>query len=362
MKAFLGVAGVLALFGICFACLSIYAKKEINKPKFELPELMEVQPLSELPATKEAAYDYTYSLFDGCMKADDIELSRHTDVHLTEGEIVTPFAERDNNTLSRILEKSQGELNGFYPADENVPMTKVDNKPTLDFTKADVTAFTAEKGYTDEFGETVDDGYYYVTLEINPSCINKETMLGSEVRNSIEKKLSPMLSVASLDITQSAYTASFKIDYKSNSLINVEIKRSVTVKAQVDFSEAYDSVSKDTVQLEIPFETVQIIDLFHYGLNFTERQIAVQKNDMKALPLDVRVNSETTKDEYSISFDVSSDGILDIDEDGVMTVIGTREEPVSVTAILEYDGHTYKDSLTVYATEMEVKTDEPQNN
>ena len=38
MKIFLGVLGVAALIGVCFACLTIYAKNEINKPKFEMPE------------------------------------------------------------------------------------------------------------------------------------------------------------------------------------------------------------------------------------------------------------------------------------------------------------------------------------
>ena len=44
-----------------------------------------------------------------------------------------------------------------------------------------------------------------------------------------------------------------------------------------------------------------------------------------------------------------------------MTVIGTQKEPVTVTTVLEYDGHTYTDKLIVYATELEVKTDEPEN-
>ncbi len=362
MKIFLGVVGVLALFGICFGCLSIYAKKEISKPKFELPELGEVQPVSALPKSKEEAFDYTYKLFDSCMKADDIELNQHTDVHLTEGEKVTPFSDADNETLSRILENSQGALGGFYPVSENVLMTKADNVPTLAFTKADVTGFTAVKGYTDEYGEEIDDGNYYITLEINPSAINTKAMLDSEIRKSIEKELEPVLKVSSLDIAPNSYTVSFRIDYKTDSLNWAEIKQNVTLKAAVDFTEDYNALSDKTAQLEIPYETVHSIDLFHYGLNFTERQLAVQKNDMKALPLDVRVDAETTKKDYKLSFDVSKDGILEIDADGVMEVVGTTEEPVIIKATLEYDGHTYTDEMTVYATELEVKTDEPTDN
>ena len=44
-----------------------------------------------------------------------------------------------------------------------------------------------------------------------------------------------------------------------------------------------------------------------------------------------------------------------------MEVVSTQTEPVTVTAVLEYNGHTYTDKLDVYATELEVKTDEPEN-
>ena len=360
MKIFLGVAGFLALFGICFACLSIYAKKEINKPKFELPETVE-EAVSPLPATKEEAFDYVYKLYEGCITADDIELSQHTDVHLTEGEIKAPFSDSDNAVVSRILENAQGNISALYPVTENTLMTKVKDIPKLDFTKADVSEFTAEKGYTDEYGENIDDGIYYISLTVNPSRINTKAMLESETRKSIEKELSSVMSIASLDIVPNSYTVSFRIDYKTDMRTCVEIKRNSTLKAAVDFTDTYKALSDKTAQLEIPYETVQSIDLFHYGLRFTERQMAVQKSDMKALPLDVRVNAETTKDNYKIKFDVSQDGILEIDKDGVMTVIGTQKEPVTVTTVLEYDGHTYTDKLIVYATELEVKTDEPEN-
>lgn len=361
MKIFLGVAGVAALLIACFVSLSIYAEKEINTPKFELPE-MEVQQAAELPATKEAAFDYVSSLYSACTAADDIELSQHTDVHFTEGEKVTPFSADDNEVLSRVLENAQGAVSGLYSVDENVLMTKVQNVPSLSFTKADVTEFTATKGYVDENGEEIDDGFYYITLTLNPSCMNTKAMLDSEIRKSAEKELASMLSVKSLDIAPTGFTVSFKISYADNLLTWVEIKRNVMLKASVDFTDAYKALSESTAALEIPFEAVQSIDLFHYGLRFTERQMAVEKKDMKALPLEVRVDSEATKDEFKMTYTVSEDGILEIDEDGVMTVLNTKKEPVTVTATLEYDGHTYTDKLIVYATELEVKTDEPAGN
>ena len=359
MKVFLGVAGVLALVGICFICLSFYAKNEINKPKFELPEIGEEHYASPRPKTKDEAFDYVSELFENSVKADDVEISQHTDVNTTEGEKVLPFSDADNAAISRVLENAQGALGELYPVSESVLIKDEKNVPSLGFTKSDVTDFTASKGYEDENGEFVDDGNYYITLTVDPSCIDKNALLESDIRKSIEKELSSVLTVSKLDIVPEGFTASFKVSYYNDMLTWTELKQSLKIKAAVDFTGAYKALSSETAELEIPYETVHGIELFHYGIHFTERQIAVQKKDMQALPLEVRVNAETTKDEYKLTFDVSKDGILEIDEDGVMSVVNTQEEPLTVTAILEYDGHTYTDKLIVYATELEVKTDEP---
>ncbi len=113
MKIFLGIAGTLALLGICIACLAVYAKKEINTPKFEMPKAETVEPIAPLPDSKEAAFDYVNSLYNACISADDIELSRHTDVHLTNGERVTPFSDADNEVFARALENAQGAISAL---------------------------------------------------------------------------------------------------------------------------------------------------------------------------------------------------------------------------------------------------------
>ena len=145
MKIFLGVAGVLALIGLCFACLSIYAKKEINKPRFEFPEVTVQQPAASLPENKESAFDCVSALYGNVSEADDVEGSIHTDVHMTEGEIVSPFSDADNEVLSRVLEKAQENVSALYPVTENVIMNKVKDVPKLSFSKDDVTGFTADK-------------------------------------------------------------------------------------------------------------------------------------------------------------------------------------------------------------------------
>ena len=362
VKIILGTLVVLALIGLCFLCVAVYAKKEINKPTFELPELNE-QTVSALPDDKAEAFDYVSRLYESAVSSDDVELSQHTDIHTTEGEKALPFSEADNGVISRILEKSQGSISSLYPKYENVLAPQAESVPDLGFTVDDVIDFTANKGRIDENGITVEEDYYFITLKVNSECIDVNEMLESDVRKNIEKELSSILSISSLEIEPEGFETSFKVRYSDDLLTHVEIKRRVRIRASVDFTaQDYKMLSDKTVQLEFPYETVNVIDLFHYGARFTERQIAVQKSDMQALPLEVRVNSGAEKKDYKLNFKVSDDGFLKIDEDGVMTVTDTREAPLKVTAELEYDGHKYTDALIVYATELEVKTDEPTGN
>lgn len=355
-KFFFGVFGILALVGICFLCLSIYAEKEINKPKFELPEGPPRQ-LRELPADKDEAFDYVSELYNSIISADDAEATRHTEIS-TKGEKKTYLSAADSEVLSRVLERSQGNIGSLYPKCENVLVSELNDLPALCFTKADVVDFTASQGQTDENGNTVDDDCYFITLTLNPDCVDKDAILYSDQRKEIEKELSSVLRVTSLDITVKGYTARFKINRFDDYIVHAELRRSLTIKAAVDFKDDFKSLCSDTAQFEIPYEAADVLDFLRYGIRFTDDQIAVRKNDMKALPLEVRVNSQTEKSDYTLEFDVSKDGILKIDDDGVMTVLSAQTDPLTVTATLNYDGHVYTDVLTVYATELEVKTDE----
>lgn len=359
MKIFLGVLGVVAFVGICFGCLAVYAKKEINKPKFVLPEIAQEQVKSELPQTKEEAFDYVNGLIEKCVSADNIELSVHRNAVLSSGERKTPLSETDNAVFSRVLEQTQSKITSFYPVTENVLITDSDNELSLGFTKADVTDFVAERGYKTESGETVDDGLYYITLIVKPNALDINQFEKSEIKDKVISEIKDVASVSSLEFEPVSFEARFRVDYADDLLNFVEIKQVLSVKAAVDFVGEYKALSDKTAEFEIPLEKTTGIDLFHYGLRFTERQIALQVGKTEALPLDVRVNSKATKENYSLIFEVSEDGLLNIDADGVVESVGASENPVTVTAKLEYGGHTYTDELIVYSTDLEVKTDEP---
>lgn len=360
MKIFLGVAGVLALVGICFACLSIYAKKEINKPRYEFNSIMTQEPLRLLPNNKDDAFDYVNEVFEKAVVSDEVEMTRHTDVHLTEGDTISQFSPSDKAILSRVFEKAQGAFGELYPSGENALMSVTEEKPVLGFTKEDVKSSAASLGYQNEDKVFVDDGNYYITLDIFPESVDTASLLKGEIRKTVENELSSVLKVSSLEIVPREITATFKISYYNDKMISAEFKRSFRIIADVDFTQDYSALSAETAHIEFPYETVESIDFFNYGIHFSEREFAIQKGDIQALPLEVNVNSETTKDDYKLTFETSKDGILKIDEDGVMEALDASPDPVTVMAKLEYNGHTYTDELIVYATDLEVKTDEQE--
>ena len=360
LKILLGVLGVSAIIGICFLCIAIYAKKEIEKPKFSFPETVEEEPVSALPTNKNGAFEYVNGLYEKVLSADDVEGSNFTKIKIGD-KIVTPLSSADETVFLRILCSSEETLGEMYLKNENVLMNKAKDFPALGFTEKDVTDFTAMRGYVDEDTAdrpTVDDGYYYITLTVNPECIDTSALEKSEIIKNIENTLSDMLKVSSFNIEAEGFEAVFKIAYYNDMLVSVELKQNLKINAAVDFINEYAPLSDKTADVSVPYEKVTEIDFMHYGIHFTDRQTVVKKDYIEAVPLEVRVNSETTQDDFTLTFKTSKDGILDIDSDGVMNVTGTSEKPVTVTAELKYAGHTYTDTLIVYATEMEVSEDE----
>ena len=354
-KIIIVILCTIGFIGLCFLCVGIYAKHELSKPVFEFPGIVEEKSASELPSDKYAAYDYVAGLYNAAISADNTEGSWHTDITAV-GEAVLPFSDEDNTAFTRVWKSSAGVLSGLCPKEENIKLSEAKNIPQLNFEKADVLDFSAEQGRINDEGETEDDNFYFITLEIKPGSFDSDSVTKGEIFKTAAEELSSLFRIETADISADTITAEFKIDRFSDQLVSAKITKKLNANLGLLSSQ---TVHDMLFKAALPYECIQYIEFMHYGLHFTERQIVVQPKDMKSLPLEVWVNSETQKDEYSLVFDVSEDGVLDIDEDGVMTVSGESEEKVKLTATLNYCGKTYTDELTVYVTLKEVKTDEP---
>ena len=348
--------------------MAVYAKKELNKPKFKMPEEKPVASASELPQDKEALCAYVNSLYEKALKADNAEGSWHTDVNL-EGDIVTPFVGPDNSIVSYIIDNCAGEIADLYPIESEQKMSEAKSAPVVKINPADVDTFTAEQGHTDDVGNVTDDGYFFITFEMKPESVDTASLTESKVYTEAVKKLGDVADVVDCEFESEGCSYSFKIDRTTDEILNVDVCNNYRIKANTQLKPDFTGLlpaEQDSLiaNIELPYKTAQRISFKWYGAVFYQRAMAVKPDDMKSLPADVRVNTASTKDDYKLTFTPSKEGVVSIDEDGVMTVskhaieaLVAPDDPITIEMKLDYEGKTYTDTLIVYITELEVETD-----
>ena len=349
------ILAVILLLGACFGAVALYARNEINKPKFTLPEEEPRKSITELPKDKASVCAYIEKLYAEAISADDVEGSWRTDARI-EGDISSSLSEADMAVINYIKDNASGQLSGLYAKEDNLVMSEAKEKPELVLESGAITEFTAEQGKTDDEGNVTNDDLYYISFTVNPESADTEEIKESEIYDAICDKFSSALTVDDTDITVKAITYNFVIDRIYDNINSVEINKEYEVSSKVTFKDLYSSLNNDDNSFDFVYHTTEYINFRHYGARFTERSIAVSENDMRALPASVTVKSDATAEDYELIFDVSDKNAVSIDEDGVMTVENLTDEPVTVKMTLKYDGHEYTDELIVYITELEVET------
>ena len=353
-KAFLAVCGVILAVALCFGCIYLYLRHEQQKPIFEAPELEPQASVTALPENAQDAAAYIDRLYQTMTTADDVEGDWHTDVSI--GDITTPFAETDNALLQFFRGQAPGKIAAFYPNAAELVMADVTDVPAFTIDPAKVLEYN---GYQGEVTEDKDDSvHYYLNFTMTPDDVDPEEVKTGDVYKQIAETLSSAATIDSFEITPTGETVNCTVDRLSDDLQSVRLEKNYQIKATVtlgaDYAALYEGGKAD---VEFPYATVEYINFHHYGLRFNEKQLVAKPDDIKALPLDVTVHSTATKEDYTLTFDATDPDAISIDDTGVMTVHAAREEAITITATLEYDGHTYSDTMTLYVTELEVKRD-----
>ena len=321
----LGVLVVVVIIGICFVCVTLYAKNEINKEKFQMPEI-DVPLLTQELTDKDKAFAYAMNQYNAAVSADNTEGRWRTDVRRLDEDWQTPFSKADNAILLGIRKKAGDQIKEMYPKQYgNVRLREVrDAIPPFVKQAQDVTDFSITLGRENDRNETVDTDRYFLTLTFDPNCEDTQAMLNSDAYQNICKELSP---VAALNDTQ--------IEMQSVSMLGQKEGKIV-----------------------LPYGTSQIVEFSYYGAHFTDEAIAVKPGDIKRLPAAVFVNENASKDDFKLTFTSSDPEALTFDADGTMTVSkDAHEEKVTVSMTLEYEGKTYTDELTVFITELELEVE-----
>ena len=354
---------IVALLGACFASVGVYAHYTFNKPKFPKPDGT-LQSASALPETKEAVFDYVSSLYEKAVSADDVEGSWHTDVKLKDYDtpLSAPFSDADKTLIAYVIEHANDDdlLKNAYPKQEKVLQCKEKGVFLPEITAENVPDYTAERGRYNDDGDYVDDNYYFITLEVDPATVDPAAVTESETFKNITGMLTAAFTVEDAELTPQRVQYKYKVFRPLDQLVSLEITRTYQVRATLLPDEVFAPLITDggkTAAVELPYESTEKISFKHYGAYFTQSSIVRNPGDMDALPASVTVGDDTAPEDFTLTFTPSADGLVEIDSDGVMTVKGVQEDPLTVTMTLVYGGHTYTDTLTVYLTELEVESD-----
>lgn len=356
----LGALVVVIIIGICFVCVTLYAKNEINKPKFSIPEQEETLLTDELK-NKDEVFSYAMHLYKESAGDENTEGRWRTDVRRLDEDWETPFSKADYAILSGIRNKAGDQLKGMYPSQGGyIPLRAAENIPAFTKQASDVLDYSFTLGRENDKKEIVDDDRYFLTLTVDPNSEDTNAMLNSETYRKIAEELSPIASLSDTQIEMQSMTMCFTIDRFSEELLSVETRRDMLVTTTIVLTdESAALLEQKEGKIVLPYGTTQTIEFMHYGAHFSEYAFVVKPGDIKALPVVVNVNADASKgDDFTLTFTSSDPDALSFDEDGSMTVAkGKHDEPVTVTMTLEYNGQIYTDDLTVYITELEVEED-----
>ncbi|MBQ7638163.1 MAG: hypothetical protein IJS90_04605 [Clostridia bacterium] len=357
---------VVLLVGTCFTCVGLYAKKELSKPKFTPPDAT-LDSARDLPESKADVLAYVQELYYAAAASENVEISWHTDAKLKDydKDIMASVDDKDLEIFKYIREHANddGKITDMYSKADNVVKAENEGLYKLDITEDQILEFSAERGRTDDKGNYVDDDLYFINFTVDPSVIDAASIPDGEIYKKFAEAFSPAFSVDDVEFEVTGVTMSFKIARAWDELKSLEIKRSYLIKSNLTLTDDYSAMAAEGekgISAALPYESTEKISFRYYGAHFTGKSIVNNPGDMQALPADVRVKTDASPDEFSLKFDVSEDGVLKIDEDGVMTVLKAVDDPVTITMTLDYNGKTYTDDLLVYITEMEVATENGQ--
>ena len=348
-KITLGILIAVLLIGVCFTSVAIYAKKELSKPRFTLPEQAPLPSASALPADAAEAESYIDRLFAETTAADDVEGKWSTEVSL-DGDWNTPLNDADERVLRYIG------TNAFslYPTADAVCMAQADDVPMPMRDAAEV-SFTARQG-SDEKDDEKDR--YFITLE-KTSTPSSDIFSDSAVFSAVRQTLSPALEILQVEVTSQDATENYTVDRVTDNLLSAELKHTYHIRATVRLTGAYRALlpEQETFVAEFPYTTKQKLEFRHYGVRFTEQAVAVKPGDRQSLPTQVTVDDTISAEEYNLTFTPDVPDVLSFDDDGVMRVLKLCDKPVTVTMTLQHGEHSYTDSIKVYITEWEVASD-----
>lgn len=343
----LTVLGLILLVVCCGVFFTIYAHYTINKPKFEVPEEV-LSAKQSIPAQESEKYDYIVSSYNSAF-CDETNITKSVDLSVDDNTVISDMSDADNASLKLIKGSLIDYTDLLYVQYDKLPGEKAHDFRNADSDDNDIISCEMTEGETDDKGNVTDDEYYFFTAELTAAANND---YNQKIIDGVIKKVSEMAYVTDYDISLKSYTVSGKIDKVRDKLCDISFDFVWSVDVKLDFKGDYSSLGK--VNLSFECNVNESYTFVWYGAYFTSENVYMNISDENTLPVVVSVADDAEKTDYVLKFTSSDSESVEVDSDGIVTAEKVTSEPVTVTVLLKYKGHTYKSQCRVTVTDMEV--------
>lgn len=342
VKVLIATLVVAVLLGACFAAVAVYVKREINKPKFVLPAAPEpvVTPLPDAadgPAFVSAAYDAAFQ------SGGDVSMTTSLDV--PDESIVGT-----NDAVVWLKNNILGRMQGQYPSFSRVDGAEAE-KAAVDFTVSGKD-MEARQG-TAEGGDL--DKYYFSWSVAGLSETYYFTEKDEAAKAWLLAELKDVAQISDETVALTDVTYRADVNRLNDRLTKLEIARTYHVRATMTPVGKYAPLGVRTVEFD--YRATDCFNFVTYGVRFTTHAVALSPKESHTLPVELVLPDDLPKEDFTLNFEVTQ-GEGDVDGTGVFTAhVEASEIPDVVTVTLTYDGKTYTDTLDIYVTELEVKSE-----
>lgn len=358
-------SGFVLLIGLCSVSLYFYAKKEINKPKFIVPENKKIAAV-DIPNSPSEILSYVEELYNKSF-TDEVCVTKSVSLSIPDDSFKSELSESDNKIALMVKNQYLNYLDSLYDEYENVIGNKAESVRRLEFDVGDIDGdVVMTEGKTDDKGNVTEDDYYFFDIPIkgldypvfDDTSSRQYKSFGIEenrhVYDDIKKEIKDLGTVCSdhFEITSSGISG--KIDKVRNKLLNLSISHTYRCCFSFQFDNEYSSLGN--IDFEMTFTVTENYSFNWYGAYFTDKYVYVNNGDEKALPLVVSIG----EGKYNIKLKSSDESKVKVSSEGVIDALSVTDEskPVEIDMSFEYNGYKYSDKCYITVTDLEISETE----
>lgn len=353
-KGALIALGIIALLGICIVCVSAYAKKLMNEPKFIIPEAKPLASATLIPEGDSEKLSYVKNLFDSSFGKGN-NVSKRTEISINDDSVVSNAKASDLAIIKFAKGQILNSIGDSYEVFDKLEGNEI-AAPTLNG-NGSIIQCTFEQGRTEDNGEIKDEDLYFFDFVLSPEGVENSTAFSLEADKKflafLIDSFAEMFKITAVKAELSACNLSGNADRVYDQARHIEFARTYLVDAELEFIGEYSALGKISIKFEAT--ATDKYDFIWYGARFTEKAVYMNPDDEKTLPASVCVADNTEQSEFTLSFASSDEGVVSVSEDGVITAHKAVDVPIEITMTLEYKGFEFTDKCLVTVTNLEVK-------